>query len=176
MRTWLGKHAAIVAEPIIQLEDHEDFLWEQLAKKPLIGRAAMRTALREARGVDVKEAPIRAWLAAHQGALPIPFAEAALSSSGPSMALLQLSDMDQYADLLHRQLSEAADITAAALRDKLIQEHAVSWLERTVRSWLDRARAAAPKRAIKRGSGDLPTLENLSTATISGACLRKNHL
>ena len=26
LRTWLGKHAAIVAEPIIQLEDHEDFL------------------------------------------------------------------------------------------------------------------------------------------------------
>ena len=54
LRTWLGNHAAIVAEPIIQLEDHEDFLWEQLAKEPLIGRYAMRTALREARGVDVK--------------------------------------------------------------------------------------------------------------------------
>jgi len=91
MRTWLGKHAAIVAEPIIQLEDHEDFLWEQLSKEPLIGYYAMRTALREARGVDVKEAPIRAWLAAHQGALPMPFAEAASSSSGPSMALLQRS-------------------------------------------------------------------------------------
>ena len=30
-----------------------------------------------------------------------------------------------------------------------------------MRSWLERARAVAPKRAIKRGSSDLPTLENL---------------
>ena len=30
-----------------------------------------------------------------------------------------------------------------------------------MRSWLERARAAAPKRAIKRGPSDLPTLENL---------------
>ena len=30
-----------------------------------------------------------------------------------------------------------------------------------MRSWLDRARATAPKRAIKRASSDLPTLENL---------------
>ena len=91
----------------------------------------------------------------------MPIAEAASSSSGPSMAVLQLSDMDQYADFLHRQLSETPGIGAALLRDKLIQEHAVSCLERTMRSWLERARAGAPKRAIKRGSSDLPTLENL---------------
>ena len=30
-----------------------------------------------------------------------------------------------------------------------------------MRSWLERARAIAPKRAIKRGSSDLPTVENL---------------
>ena len=30
-----------------------------------------------------------------------------------------------------------------------------------MRSWLERARATVPKRAIKRGSSDLPTLENL---------------
>jgi hypothetical protein len=30
-----------------------------------------------------------------------------------------------------------------------------------MQSWLERARAAAPKRAIKRGSSDLPTLEDL---------------
>ena len=30
-----------------------------------------------------------------------------------------------------------------------------------MQSWLERARATAPKRAIKRGSSDLPTLENL---------------
>ena len=30
-----------------------------------------------------------------------------------------------------------------------------------MRSWLERARATAPKRTIKRGSSDLPTLENL---------------
>ena len=29
-----------------------------------------------------------------------------------------------------------------------------------MQSWLERARATAPKRAIKRGSSDLPTLEN----------------
>ena len=52
-------------------------------------------------------------------------------------------------------------ITAAILRDKLIQSHAVSCLERTMRSWLDRARAVAPKRDIKRGWSDLTTLENL---------------
>ena len=30
-----------------------------------------------------------------------------------------------------------------------------------MRSWLERARAIVPKRAIKRGSSDLPTLENV---------------
>ena len=30
-----------------------------------------------------------------------------------------------------------------------------------MQSWLERARATAPKRAIKRGSSDLPTLEDL---------------
>ena len=97
IRTWLSHH-----EPIIQLEDHEDFLLEQLAKEPLIGRKAMCTALREARGVTVKEAPIRAWLAAHQ---PMPFAEAAASSSGPSMALLQMSDLGEYEEFLQQELS-----------------------------------------------------------------------
>ena len=91
----------------------------------------------------------------------MPFAEAASSSSGPSMALLEPSDMDQYADFLHRELSEAPGISAILLRDRLIQEHAVSCLERTMRSWSERARASEPKRGIKRGSSDLPTLENL---------------
>ena len=58
---------------------------------------------------------------AHKGALPMPITEAmpiaetASSSSGPSMAVLQLSDMDQYADFLHRQLLETAGIGAALL-------------------------------------------------------------
>ena len=104
---------------------------------------------------------MRAWLAAHKGALHTPIAEAASSSSGPSMALLELSDMDQYADFLQQQLSETPGIGAALLQDKLIQDHAVSCLEDTMRKWLNRARASVPKRAIKRGSSDLPTLENL---------------
>ena len=52
-------------------------------------------------------------------------------------------------------------IIAARLRVKLIESHAVSSLDRTIQTWLERARATAPKRAIKRGSSDLPTLENL---------------
>ena len=54
MRTWCSHH-----KPIIQLEDHEDFPLGQLAKEPLIGYTAMRTALREARGVNVQEALIK---------------------------------------------------------------------------------------------------------------------
>ena len=68
--------------------------------------------------------------------------------------------MEQYEDFLRQQLSEAPSITAALLREKLIQLHAVSCLEHTMQTWLERARAIAPKRAIKRGSSDLPTLEN----------------
>ena len=121
----------------------------------------MRTALREARGVNVKEAPIRAWLAAHQGALPMPFAEAASSSSGPSMALLQLSDFDAYEEFLQQQLSESPGITPTELKQKLIELYAVSCLDRTMQTWLGRARSSVPKRAIKRGFSDLPTLEDL---------------
>ena len=62
---------------------------------------------------------------------------------------------------MRKELSEVPTITVTGLRDKLIQEYAVSCLERTMQTWLDRARAVAPKRAIKRGSSDLPTLENL---------------
>ena len=160
MRTWLDSHEPITVEPTIA--EHEDFLFEQFKKKPTIGSTAMCTAIRKAKGVTFKEAPIRLWLAAHKNALPMPTATAASSSSAPSMALLQLTDMKQYADFLRQQLVDSALITAALLRDKLIQERAVSCLEDTMRSRLDRARvAAAPKRAIKRGSSDLPTLENL---------------
>ena len=88
MQTWLEKHEPIAVEPTIA--EHEDFLLEQLEKTPSIGSTAMCTALRKARGVTFKEWHIRDWLAAHRGALPMPFAEAASSSSGPSMALLQL--------------------------------------------------------------------------------------
>ena len=63
--------------------------------------------------------------------------------------------------LLRQQLSEEPAITLVALRDRLIQMHGVSCLERTMQSWLERARASAPKRAIKRGTSDLPTLESL---------------
>ena len=90
----------------------------------------------------------------------MPTAAAASSSSAPSMALLQLSDMEQYADFLQRQLSETPGIGAALLREKLIQEHAASCREDAMQSWLDRARAIVTKRALKRGSSDLPILEN----------------
>ena len=91
MRTWCSHHKPITVEPTIA--EHEDFLLEQLEKTPSIGKTAMCTALRNARGVSFKEAPIRALLAAHKGALPMPYAETASSSSAPYMALLQLSDM-----------------------------------------------------------------------------------
>jgi len=134
---------------------------QQLAANPSIGHGAMCTAIKSANGVTFKHAPIRKWLAAHKGARPMPAADAASSSSAPSMALLQLSHMEQYDDFLRQQLSEVPDITVAQLRDKLIQGHAVSCLEHTMQTWLERARATVPKRAIKRGSSDLPTLENL---------------
>ena len=113
MRTWLSNHEPSTVEPTIA--EHEDFLFEQLVKNPSIGSKAMMTAILKGRGVTFKEAPIRAWLAAHKGVLPTPIAEAASSSSGPSMALLQLSDMDQYADFLHRQLSETAGIWGCSI-------------------------------------------------------------
>ena len=159
MQRWLDSHEPITVEPTIA--EHEDFLFEQLVKNPSIGYKLMMKAIHKARGVTFKEAPIRAWLAAHQGALPMPFAEAASSSSGPSMALLQLSDFDQYEEFLQQQLSESPAITITELRNKLIQEHAVSCKEDTMRTWLERARAIVPKRAIKRGFSDLPTLEDL---------------
>ena len=52
-------------------------------------------------------------------------------------------------------------IAVTLLRDKLIQSHAVSCLEPTMRTWLERARAPIAKRAIKGGSRDFPTLENV---------------
>ena len=75
---------------------------------------------------------------------------------------LKLADMEQeqYAVFLRQQLVDAPAITATLLRDKLIQERAVSCKEDTKRQWLNRARAIVPKRVVKRGSSDLPTLEN----------------
>ena len=69
--------------------------------------------------------------------------------------------METYADFLLQELSEVPTITVTQLRAKLVQEHAVSCSDMTMRSWLERARATAPKRAIKRCSSDLPTVENL---------------
>ena len=115
--------------------------------------------INKAKGVKFKEAPIRKWLSAHKGAKPT--MGQASSSSVASMPLLDLSGLDQHAEFLHVQLSEEPAITAVVLRDKLIQDCGVSCSDRTMRSWLERARATAPKRAIKRGDSDLPTLENL---------------
>ena len=158
MDNWFEHHKPIIVEP--DTADHEDILFEVLAKKSDIGSKTMCTAIRKANGVTFREAPIRAWLAAHKGALPTPIAEAS-SSSAPSMALLQLSDMDEHADFLRQQLVDSPAITVSLLRDKLIQERGVSCEERTMQTWLERARAIVPKRVIKRGSSDLPTLENL---------------
>ena len=63
--------------------------------------------------------------------------------------------------LLRQQLSQEPAITIVAWRHRLMQTHGVSCLERTMQTWLERARAIAPKRAIKRGSSDLPTIDNL---------------
>lgn len=172
MRTWFDQHEPVTAEPIIA--DYEEFLLEQLAAKPTIGYKLMMKVIRDAKGAIFREAPIRAWLAAHKGASPIPMAVAAASdsivtptmgqassSSGAAMPLLDLSGLEQHADFLRRRLSEEPAITLVALRDRLIQTHGVSCLERTMQTWLERARAIAPKRAIKRGLSGLPTLENL---------------
>ena len=118
MRTWCSHHKPITAEPTIA--EHEDFLLEQLAKTPSIGYKALCTAIYNAKGVTFKETTIRAWLAAHKGALPMPYAEAASSSSGPSMALLQLSDFDGYEEFLQQCLSESPDITVTQLKAKVI--------------------------------------------------------
>ena len=91
MGVWFSHHKPITAEPVI--DDYEDFLLQRLAAKPTIGYRAMIAAILKAKGVTFKEAPIRAWLAAHKGALPMPDVQAASSSSAPSMALLELSDL-----------------------------------------------------------------------------------
>ena len=77
------------------------------------------------------------------------------------MALLQLSDFDQYEDFLQQQLSESPDITLTQLKQKLVESQGVSCLDDTMRSWLERARSSLPKRRLKRGFSDLPTLEDL---------------
>jgi len=77
------------------------------------------------------------------------------------MALLQLSDFDDYKEFLQQQLSESPDMTLTQLKAKLIASHAVSCLDHTMQTWLERARSSVPKRAIKRGFSDLPTLEDL---------------
>lgn len=118
MEVWLSHHEPIIPEP--DIGDYEYFLLEQLAAKPSISHKAMCTAMCNARGMTCKEAPIRSWLAAHKGALPMPIAEAASSSSAPPMPVLQLADIKQYGDFLRKQLSEAPDITVALLREKLI--------------------------------------------------------
>ena len=105
METWFSHHKPVVLEPTIA--DHEDFLLEQLVKTPSIGYKLMMKAIHKARGVTFKEAPIRAWLAAHKGALPMPTAAAASSSAAPSMALLKLADMEQYAPFLRQQLVDS---------------------------------------------------------------------
>ena len=111
MEVWLSHHEAITTEP--DIADYEDFLLEQLAANLSIGKTALRTAIRKTKGMTFKAPPIRNWLAAHKGALPMPIAEAASSSPAPSMALLQLADMEQYEDFLRQQLSEAPTVTAA---------------------------------------------------------------
>ena len=75
METWCSHHKPIFEEP--KLEDYEDFLLQQLAAKPDIGYKTLRTALSNAKGVTFKDAPIRAWLAAHKGALLMPSTEKA---------------------------------------------------------------------------------------------------
>ena len=91
----------------------------------------------------------------------MPYAEASSSSSAPSMALLQLSDFDQHEEFLQQWLSESPDIIVTQLKAKLIASHAVSCLDHTMQTWLERARSSKPKRGIKRGSSDLPTLKDL---------------
>ena len=76
------------------------------------------------------------------------------------MALLRLSDFDRYEEFLQQQLSESPAISVTELRGKLIETHAVSCLERTMQTWLERARADAPTRTSKRGSTDVSTLED----------------
>ena len=96
MEVWLSHHEPIVAEPV--LADYEDFLLEQLAANPSIGKTALCTAIRKAKGVTFKEAPIRTWLAARKGTTPMPIAGQASSSSAAPMALLDLSGLDQHGD------------------------------------------------------------------------------
>ena len=78
------------------------------------------------------------------------------------MAVLDLAGLSDYTEYLRQQLLEAPDITVVAMRDKLIGAYGVSCSERTMRSWLERARAPIPRRAIQRASSDLPTLESLN--------------
>ena len=83
------------------------------------------------------------------------------SSSSAAMPMIGLLGLSQYQDLLRQKLLEAPGVTNVWPRDKLIQTYGVSYLERTMQSWLERERASAPQRAVKRGSSDLPMLDNL---------------
>ena len=83
MRTWLSQHEAITAEP--NIGDYQEFLSQQLTAKPTIGYKLMMKAICDAKGAIFKKTPIKAWLAAHKGALHMPTVEAASSSSAPSM-------------------------------------------------------------------------------------------
>jgi hypothetical protein len=146
MRTWLDKHEPVVVEPACA--DYETFLLEQLASKPSMGYKLLCGSLEKAKGVTIRYGPMRTWLSAHK------------KSSSPAMAELDLSGLGDYTEYLSQQLLEAPDSTVVAMRDKLIGAHGVSCSQQTMRSWLERARAPIPKRVVKRGSSDLPTLDD----------------
>ena len=138
----------------------------QLASDPSMGKTLLCSRLEEAKGVIIREGPMRAWLSAYRGSSasigPMPVQGNSSSSSGTAMAVLDLSGLSDYSEYLRQQLLEAPDIAVMAMRDKLIGAYGVSCSERTMRSWLERARAPIPRRAIKRASSDLPTLGNLN--------------
>ena len=118
MQTWLGKHSAIVAEP--DIADYEDFLSQQLASKPNMGYKLLCGSLKKAKGVTIREGPMRTWLSAHKkssasiGTMPVHGNSS--SSSGPAMAELDLPGLGDYSEYLRQQLLEAPDSTVVAMR------------------------------------------------------------
>ena len=103
MRTWLSHHDPIIADPVIA--DYEEFLAQEVTANPSIGYKALMNKVKKAKGVSFREAPIRAWLAAHKGAPAIATpAQVATSSSNGPMAVLDLGGLEPYADWLRQQL------------------------------------------------------------------------
>ena len=175
IRTWLDKHEPVVVEPACT--DYEFVLLEQLASKPLMGYKLLCRSFKNAKGVTIREGPMRAWLMAYKGSSasigPMPVQGNSSPSSGRAMAVLDLTGLSDYTKYLRQQLLEASDISVMAMRDKLIGAHGVSCSQQTMKSWLEREDLSLRNASSKERRATCRRLRTSThMVTIFAVCLR----